>query len=195
MYPMKKCRLFAWLVVAAASSAACTKDPATAEDAGDDGADTVVCIPDGSPYHPLTYAAGLSMPGQHGALSFDLLRADPAPPAQGLNTFTLKVTHMDGTPFTGQLEFAPNGRGVFMPIHMHPPSAPIPMISFDPAQGTFDLTLMNFFMSGLWQVEVYAFDNPGDGDGGADSEDASSGNASTGSGAPTDIGLFYFCID
>jgi hypothetical protein len=180
---------FASLVLAAACVAGCTSDPATTADAGDDGADTVVCVVEGGAYPLDTYKDGLVKGGRQGVLNFDLVRADPAPPAQGLNTFMLKVTRADGTPFAGQLQFAPNGRGVYMPIHGHSPSAPIPMIAFDPSQGAFSLTQMNFFMSGLWQVEVYAYDDAGDG--GSSSDDASAGTPSV----PVDIGVFYFCID
>ena len=181
------------LAVATACAAGCTTtDPATPADGGDDGSDSVVCVPDGSSYQEQTYEAGLTNPGRHGVLNFELLRADPAPPAQGLNTFQLKVTHStDGSPFTGRLEFAPDGRGVYMPIHGHSPSAPIPMIAFDPSQGVFALSQMNFFMSGLWQVMVDAFDDAGDADAGPASDDASAGSPAV----PTDIGVFYFCID
>ena len=78
-----------------------------------------------------------------------------------------------------------------MPLHNHGPTAPIPGVAFDASTGTFALTDMNFFMTGLWRVTVNAFEGVDPTDAGAASDDGGSGAAAT----PTDVGQFYFCIN
>ena len=169
----------------------CTASPATAPDAGDTtAADAVVCAPEGGPYRVDTYAAHMKKAGENGVLTFELVVADPAPPAAlALNAFVLRITHADGTPFTGDLELAP--QGVFMPLHNHGPSSPIPTIAFDPSAETFTLAQMNLFMPGLWRVTVDAYEGES-----ADASPAAEGGAtSIAPPTPTDVGVFYFCVD
>ena len=101
------------------------------------------------------YEANLKKVGQSDALTFNLVSGAPAPPEQGQNTFVVQVTHADGSPFQGTLVIP--YQGMWMPLHGHgAPNQPI--ISFDTTQNAFVLSDMNFFMLGLWRVELQAFE-------------------------------------
>jgi hypothetical protein len=167
---------------------------ATAASAAADPGDTVVCAPEGGPYTVDAYAPNLQKTGENGVLTFELVVADPAPPAaETLNTFVLKITHADGTLFTGQLAFAqPFPQGIFMPLHNHGPSSPIPTITFDASAGTYTLAQMNLFMPGLWRVTVDAYELSSSSEAGAEED---GGAMSVAPPPPEDVGVFYFCVE
>jgi hypothetical protein len=182
------------LVFASAAGASCSsKDAATTPDAGFDAGsvgDTVECAGDASPYPVDVYEANLKKVGQSSALTFNLVSSTPAPPEQGENTFVVQVTHADGSPFQGTLVIP--YQGMWMPLHGHgAPSQPI--ISFDPVQNAFVLSDMDFFMLGLWRLELQAFEAAPSSEAG--SSDAGADDATTSAPAtPTDTATFYFCL-
>ncbi len=124
------------------------------------------------------YAAGLKKASQSGAFQFELVSSTPAPPAQGDNTFLVRVTAADGTPLTGQLNAT-----LDMPEHGHT-SPKTPVITFDAASGTFSLDPMYLFMVGLWRI-AFTFE-----------PDAASGAAGASDAASAaDFAVFQFCVD
>jgi hypothetical protein len=153
-----------------------------------DAGGTISCLPDSSSYRVDTYTPHLKKTGDAGVLSFELVRSDPAPPVQGKNTFIVKISRTDGTPFTGTLYIDPYS-GVFMPLHGHGASDH-PVITFDPASETYTLAPMDLFMPGLWRITLQGYEAAaapeagGPDDGGAD--------AAT---SRVDTGVFYFCIE
>ncbi|MDP9002165.1 MAG: FixH family protein [Myxococcota bacterium] len=154
----------------------------TASHEGDSGSaralGTVTCEAEGGAYPIDSYAPHLTKVGHMGALSFELVQSNPAPPGQGDNTFTVKITRSDNTPFGGKLYVDPY-KGVFMPLHGHAASV-VPTITFDPTRNTYTLIPMDLFMPGLWRVTLEAFDTTG-----TDADAARS---------PTDVAVFYFCV-
>ena len=96
-----------------------------------------------------TYAARLSKPGRSGALTFELVSSEPAPPARGDNRWVLRVLDASSAAVTGAtLTVSP-----FMPDHGHGTSvAPQVTASGD----SYEARPLNLFMPGLWQTTVGA---------------------------------------
>lgn len=134
------------LLVASVLAAACSPagNPAT-PDAGDPGdtGPTVSCVDD-----PLaqTYTANLANMGKSGIFQLVLASSDPAPPARGSDTWSVKVQDATGNAVSGvTLDVLP-----FMPKHGHGTSVKA-TITPQP-DGSFSVTPLYFFMPGLWQV-------------------------------------------
>jgi hypothetical protein len=185
-------RWMAMVFAAATASASCSsKDGAMAPDADVDAGsvgDTVECAGDASPYPVDTYGANLKKVGESGVLAFNLVSSVPGPPEQGENTFVVQVTHADGSPFEGTLSIP--YQGMWMPLHGHgAPSQPV--ISFDPTQNAFVLSDMDFFMLGLWRIQLQAFEATASSEAGSDGEGDAAPSATT---TPTDAAIFYFCL-
>lgn len=127
----------------------CSSDHATDHDTGGSGTVTgdVSCSDD---ERVDAFSAGTSKDGKRGALSFDLVESDPAPPSKGDNTFTLRVTDSEGEPAEVSLEVLAT-----MPDHGHD-SPSVPEISFDEAQQAFTVTPLDLFMAGVWRIDFSA---------------------------------------
>jgi len=112
-----------------------------------------------------TFAAGMSKLGASG-MEFVLVGSNPTPPSKGDNTWTIQV--LDGsTP----ADSATVGLVPFMPDHGHGTSkTAVATATGEP--GTFEISPVNLWMPGLWEVTVDAQD-----------------------GASTDQVVFSFCID
>ena len=138
--------------------------PAFACSSDDDpGNDTVDC--DDEPRAD-TYTAGMSKMGENG-VEFVLVSSDPTPPDRGDNNWTLQVLD-NSAPADGlTLDVVP-----FMPDHGHgtPKIAEIAPAGSD---GMYDVTTVNLWMPGLWEVTVSASDT----------------------GGLLDTAVFAFCID
>ncbi len=117
------------------------------------------------------FRAGLTKRGLAAALSFEILGAEPSPPAKGNTTLTLAISDTAGLPFEGHLEVTAK-----MPDHGHP-SPVVPVVNFDPDQAQYSISPLDFFMAGVWQVTLSA------------ATDSSAGDA------PVDSCSFYFCIE
>jgi hypothetical protein len=182
--------LFALLGLApmAASLLGCSPNQA----AGDAGAnDTVSCTPETGSWPIDTYTANMSRAGHNGILTFAIVKSEPAPPHQGNNTITVKITHMDGTPFTGTLT-APNNskEGIWMPVHIHGSTIRDTVTPLDPSQGTFTLSSVDLFMTGYWQIRLNALEVPQSSDAGA----LTDGGGSMSQPVLIDFAAFFFCI-
>jgi hypothetical protein len=99
-----------------------------------------------------TYAPDLTAPGNAGLLTFVLASATPAPPALGAaNVWTLKITDASGAP----VPHATFSRiRTWMPDHGH--GSPLDVVATSNGDGTYAITSLDFFMTGLWQVTFFA---------------------------------------
>lgn len=95
-----------------------------------------------------TFAMGMKKTGAMGMLTFTLVTSDPAPPARGNDTWTIKV-EKNGQAQTG----ATIGVSLFMPKHGHGTSV-VPMVM--PMGDTYVLSPLYFFMPGLWRITLTA---------------------------------------
>lgn len=110
------------------------------------------------------YTANLMKKSASGAYRIVLAKADPGPPAIGVNAWTIRAEDAAGTATpSATLRVLP-----FMPDHGHGTSVKAQISSLP--DGAFSVTPLYFFMGGVWRVEF----NPAAGD--AD---------------PVD---FYFCV-
>jgi len=132
----------------AAPAAACSSSndtpDAAAPDAGPSDADAVGCVND---KRADTYTANLAKAGKAQKVNATLTADDPAPPARGLNHWTVRLTDATGAPVTGALTVKP-----YMPDHGHPSSTQ-PVVT-SKGDGTYDIAAINLFMPGLWQVTL-----------------------------------------
>jgi hypothetical protein len=150
---------------ATASDADVLDDAAVADDAliGE-----VSCVDDTRVDH---YTANLKKLGQKAVYTFQLSQVDPAPPIQGTNTFVVKVLGANQMPVGGVLRVS-----LTMPDHGHPATVK-PVVTFDASTISYTLKPLYFFMSGVWRVQLDAYDGDPD------------------AGPPTDTVAFFFCVD
>ncbi len=91
------------------------------------------------------YAVGLSAKSKDGSMKATFMDANPAPPAKGLNTWTIQVTDATNKPVAGaSITLLP-----FMPDHGHGSSI-TPQIKAMPTAGMYQITLVDLFMPGIW---------------------------------------------
>jgi hypothetical protein len=125
-------------------------------DEGDDGEDPVDCaLVTGVDI----FVVGLDHPGDKQIYDFKLMSATPAPPARSsegnFNTWVVQVNSMNagvvGAPVDGAtLKVTP-----FMPKHMHGSGVPVEIMPLaDPGQ--YQLSQINLWMQGVWEVTVRA---------------------------------------
>ena len=77
-----------------------------------------------------------------------LIEGNPAPPAIGKNTWTLRVTNSSGQPVSG---LSPAVHP-YMPDHGH--GTALPEVVAGTEAGTYQIRAMDLFMAGVWQIEV-----------------------------------------
>lgn len=94
------------------------------------------------------YAVGLSSTSTDGAVKITFVDADPAPPAKGNNTWTVAITDAAGAPIAG----ATIATVAYMPDHGH--TSPIKPVATEMAPGTYEVTPVNLFMPGIWEVTL-----------------------------------------
>jgi hypothetical protein len=95
------------------------------------------------------YAVGLSGASADGSLKMSFVSANPAPPGEGENYWTLKVTDGSGAPLTGAtFDVKP-----WMPDHGHGSSI-IPSMTPMSVPGEYDVGILEFFMPGIWQTTI-----------------------------------------
>lgn len=95
------------------------------------------------------YTVGLSSSSDDGAVTITFVDADPAPPAKGNNTWTVKITDADGKPVSD----AAIATTAYMPDHGH--TSPItPKATPLADAGTYEVTPVNLFMPGIWEVTL-----------------------------------------
>jgi hypothetical protein len=118
------------------------------------------------------YAPNLTKMGENGVLSFVLVKSDPAPPQQGTNTFTVKITDMSGTSIGADVRV-----DLTMADRVQPTTVD-PMVTFDVATGVYTIAPLSMHLPGLWKVGLEAQQTDPD------------------AGVVTgDLVAFYFCIE
>src|SRR5258705_7078194 len=95
------------------------------------------------------YTANMQQKGYGNLLTFVLTEADPAPPAKGINTWTVKLLDGAANVVTGGTVTA----SPFMPDHGHGSSV-VPETT--PTGDGYTVAPLYFFMPGLWQVTLQA---------------------------------------
>jgi YtkA-like len=135
---------FVALSAAALALASCSSTPGgtAAPDAGDDG--LVSC--DSDPL-AMSYTSNLAVMGSGHVFQVVLVASDPAPPAHGNDTFTIRVLDASGNA-------VPNPTlavSLYMPRHGHGSSTAGTTFTPNP-DGTYTVTPLTLFMAGLWQV-------------------------------------------
>ncbi len=108
-----------------------------------DGGDVIDCRDD---TRVATYAPNLFVFSAAHTMRFTLVQANPAPPAQGINTWTLRVADSSGQALPNlALSVDP-----FMPDHGHGSSV---RAQANPnGDGTYTITPLYFFMPGVWRI-------------------------------------------
>lgn len=136
-------------LAAAAALTACGDDHGDDTPHDPDGhGDTIGCQDDA---RAVPYTDDLSVTARSGDVRFVLTDADPTPPAQGLNRWTVRLIDADGEPVTDvTLSAEP-----FMPDHGHGPTRePTVTASGD----SFVIDELDLFMPGLWRITLRASD-------------------------------------
>jgi hypothetical protein len=92
------------------------------------------------------YAANLTVTSKAASMKFVLQQSNPAPPARGTDTWTIRVTDAAGTPMPHlSLSVLP-----FMPDHGHGTSVTAQVTSN--GDGTYSVAPLYFFMPGVWRI-------------------------------------------
>ena len=126
-----------------------------------DAGDLITCQNDP---RAMTYAPGLSVTSTSGTRKYVLLSADPAPPARGTDTWSLKITDAAGSAQSGLTV----GVLPFMPDHGHGTSVNATVTTN--ADGTYTVAPLYFFMPGVWRITFWIGSNQ------------------------ADVGQFFFCV-
>jgi hypothetical protein len=156
------------LTVACSSGSGSSQTVSQSENAGGDDAEadgaTISCANDP---RAEAFVPNFTVAGSAGLFTFTITTASPAPPAVGdVNTWTLKITDAQGALVT---DATFSMIKTWMPDHGH--GSPLTVVAASNGDGTYAITSLDFFMTGLWQVTFFAS-----------------------SGAASDSGLFSFCL-
>ena len=118
-----------------------------------------------------TFVVGLEKPGEAGLLDFQLMSADPAPPARDDNTWVVQVNQLNSGVVGAPIDGATLNVTPFMPEHQH--GSPIRVqVSAAGEPGQYTLSPVNLWMPGVWETTIRAT-----------------------SGATTDSVVYRFCIN
>jgi YtkA-like protein len=101
------------------------------------------------------YAVGVEAKSTDGALTVEFMDASPAPPTKGNNIWTVKLLDGAGKPVNG----ATIVTTPYMPDHAHGSSIK-PQATAKGDDGTYEITPVNLFMPGVWQI-TFAVTTPG----------------------------------
>ncbi len=126
-----------------------------------DAGDLITCQNDP---RVMTYAQGLTVTSTSGTRKYVLLSANPAPPARGTDTWSIKITDAGGTSQPGLTV----GVLPFMPDHGHGTSVNA-TVTANP-DGTYKVDPLYFFMPGVWRISFWIGTNQ------------------------ADVGEFFFCV-
>ncbi len=147
-----------WMVALALGCGSSSEGPGnTTPDAGD----LITCQNDP---RAMTYASGLSVTSTSGTRKYVLLSANPAPPARGTDTWSIKITDAGGTAQPGLTV----GVLPFMPDHGHGTSVNASVTANQ--DGTYTVAPLYFFMPGVWRITFWIGSNQ------------------------ADVGEFFFCV-
>jgi|GEM_PF-1008542 len=94
------------------------------------------------------YTPGMSLKTKNGQVTVRLEKSDPAPPAEGKNTWTVKLHDPNGKALDGLSIEA----GTWMPDHHH--GSPIIGKSKALGGGRYEISPIELFMPGLWEITL-----------------------------------------
>jgi hypothetical protein len=137
-------RLLGALVLVAMPLGACVTSTGGGTGASTGGTVTTDSVCANDPRAQL-YAVGLEATTTSGT-KVSFVAANPAPPLMGENTWTIMVTDAQSAPVSG----ATIALKPFMPDHGHGSSI-VPQVTPMAADGTYQVTLIDLFMPGIWQ--------------------------------------------
>jgi YtkA-like len=140
----------ALLFASCVSLSACGSDNKTND--GEVGDAAIGCLNDP---RAQIYTANVQRKGYGNLLTFVLTQGDPAPPAKGTNTWTVKLLDGAGNVVTGGTIMATP----YMPDHGHG-TAVAPETT--PSGDGYMITPLYLFMPGLWQITLQAMTPAGD---------------------------------
>lgn len=149
------------LLATLAGLAGCSSSSASGGASADAGG-TIGC---GGDPRAQSYAPGMAQMGKSGAFRFILENANPQPVTTDSEVWTLKVTDGSGAPVTDATFPVMHP---WMPLHGHGTAGVVVTNNHD---GTYTLNPMDFYMVGLWQIDMTAA-----------------------SGSKTDSTSFFFCL-
>lgn len=115
------------------------------------------------------YAVGLEQKSDDGRMKIRFIDASPAPPSKGTNQWTIQL--LDGS--DKPIDDATMTIKPFMPDHGHGSSI-TPQVTWMKSNGNYQITLVDLFMPGIWQI-TFNITPPG--------------------GAAPDAVVFTFCVD
>jgi len=95
----------------------------------------------------VVYAVGVEAKATDGALTVHFLGASPSPPVKGNNLWTVQLLDGQGQPVNDATIITK----AFMPDHGHGSSIK-PQATAKGADGTYEITPVNLFMPGVWQI-------------------------------------------
>lgn len=153
----------AWVVAASvlAFALGCGSSSGNPTPPTPDAGDLITCQNDS---RVMSYTPGLSVTSTSGSRKYVLLTADPAPPARGTDTWSIRITDAGGTAQTGLSV----GVLPFMPDHGHGTSVNASVTANQ--DGTYTVAPLYFFMPGVWRITFSIGSNQ------------------------ADVGEFFFCI-
>lgn len=102
------------------------------------------------------FVAGMEKTG--GETTFKLVSSTPAPPTRGDNAWIVEI-RTAAAPYGGPVEVTP-----FMPDHRHGTSIEAVATPVAGTPGQYDVTPVNLFMPGLWEITVETQPTPTSGD-------------------------------
>ncbi|MEM7159071.1 MAG: FixH family protein [Myxococcota bacterium] len=144
-------RLFARVTPLALALAlpACDGEETTMDSGNDDAAATLCESED----RVDDFAVDLTKSGERHMVR--VVAAEPAEPIRGDNTWTVQVTDADGTPLEGMtIDASP-----WMPDHGHGTAVEEEVVEL--SAGEFELSPLNLFMAGYWEVTLELTDAEG----------------------------------
>ncbi len=141
---MKLVRSWSLILLTLLFASACSSS--NSSDAADSGAPVSLCATDS---RAQTFTAGMEQTGASNTFSVKLTSINPNPVFKGNNAWTIQVVDKSGGPVTGaSITVKP-----FMPDHGHGSSI-IPQVTAGADPGSYDISLLNLFMPGIWTVTI-----------------------------------------
>ena len=100
-----------------------------------------------------TFVVGLDHKGAAGMLDFQMMSADPAPPARGNNTWVIQIMSMDAGVDATPLDGAAITVTPYMPAHQHGTPV-VAEVTPTGTPGQYTLSPVNLWMPGVWQTTI-----------------------------------------
>jgi hypothetical protein len=103
-----------------------------------------------------TFVVGLDKPGAGGTLDFQLMSADPAPPARDDNTWIVQLSSMASGVVGAPIDGATFAVTPFMPEHQHGSPIRVEITPVAGQVGQYTLSPVNMWMPGVWETTIMA---------------------------------------